>query len=242
MHSDAIERRLYLSLIKRGDVVIDGGANTGFLAKLFCGLVGREGEVHAFEPFPPTFNRLAQTTARYSRPPLFCNNSGLGDSEGEFEFTMPAGDAGQTSLRQHSIGSWANSPQVTRFQCAVTTLDNYARESELKRLDFLKLDIEGAELLAIRGGRETLKRLQPLVYFELFPALLSNFGFFPTDLFEELEGLGYSEFWIHETAITELPEGKWRAFVAGVDIESVNVLALPTLADRTKLRDALAGC
>ena len=60
----SLEKRLYLSLIREGDVVFDLGANLGYFTLLFSDLVGRGGEVHAFEPVPPTFARLRETIRR----------------------------------------------------------------------------------------------------------------------------------------------------------------------------------
>ena len=53
--SGCLEKRVYLALVREGDVVFDIGANLGHFTLLFSDLVGRRGEVHAFEPVPPTF-------------------------------------------------------------------------------------------------------------------------------------------------------------------------------------------
>jgi predicted methyltransferase len=54
----SLEKKLYLSLVRPGDIVFDIGANQGYFTLLFSDLVGPAGYVHAFEPVPPTFARL----------------------------------------------------------------------------------------------------------------------------------------------------------------------------------------
>jgi hypothetical protein len=59
------EKRLYISIISKGDVVIDAGANVGYFTMLFSDLVGPYGRVHAFEPVPATFSILSRNLQRF---------------------------------------------------------------------------------------------------------------------------------------------------------------------------------
>ena len=55
------DKFIFLNLLKRGDLVIDGGGNIGYYSSFFCRLVGTHGQVHTFEPVEPTFNILSNT-------------------------------------------------------------------------------------------------------------------------------------------------------------------------------------
>ena len=55
----SLEKRTFLRLLRLGDVVVDVGANAGYFTLLFSDIVGASGEVHAFEPIAPTFDRLS---------------------------------------------------------------------------------------------------------------------------------------------------------------------------------------
>ena len=59
------EKRLYISILRKGDVVIDAGANVGYFTMLFSDLVGAYGHVHAFEPVPATFSLLSENVRRF---------------------------------------------------------------------------------------------------------------------------------------------------------------------------------
>src|SRR5262245_22362277 len=75
-----LEKILYLRLIRRGDAVLDVGANTGYYTLLFSHLAGAHGRVHAFEPVPPTFALLSRNTRRADNVVL--NDCAVSDTAG----------------------------------------------------------------------------------------------------------------------------------------------------------------
>jgi len=193
--SKNIEKMTLLRLVKNGDVVFDIGANQGDFTVLFAGLVGEKGVVHAFEPVPPTYMNLRRRVAQEC--PLgnvSINNFGLGDSPGSFPINVPAGDFGQASLRTHNVGSWAK-PDREVFSCDIKTLDSYVEETNLKRLDFVKIDVEGAELLALNGSQKTLQELHPVIQFEYYSPWTEGFGYKAENIIALVRSLGYARFY-----------------------------------------------
>ena len=189
----SIEKRAFLALIRRGDVVFDIGANRGHFTRLFSRMVGREGAVHAFEPAPHTFETLRESFSSGGYPPnVTFNLCALGEASGKTRIIIPGGDDGQASLRVHTGGSWTAAAPTQSDACNVVTLDDYA--AGLERVDFMKCDIEGAELPAIRGGRATLTRLKPMLWIEVNPEWTRDFGYCALDLLNELRALGYDTF------------------------------------------------
>jgi len=185
------EKLAFLTLIRNGDSVLDIGANFGVYTVLFSNIVGRAGAVHAFEPVPPTFVALSRRVKREQRfKNIFLNNVGLSEERGTFEMEVPSGDFGQASLRQHSVGSWSKGGRE-KFKCGVRTLDDYADENRLKEIHFIKLDIEGGEFLALKGGAGVLRRSKPVIHLEFFPAWTKAFGYSAEDLLEFLRSFGY---------------------------------------------------
>lgn len=239
---DTIEKRLYLSLVRPGDVVVEGGANRGFYTRLFCRLVGKGGEVHAFEPFPATFEKLKAATADCKKPPCFINQAGLGEAPGDFDFNMPGTDDGHTSLRPHSFGAWENEAQVTVIKCRVTTLDEYAAEVGLKRLNFVKLDIEGAELPALRGGRKTLAQFQPILVFELCATWMTNFGLTAADVLAELTALGYRKFWTQRDTVARIASADLAESFSQAAIDPANIVAVPEAVPIERVEQMLRDC
>lgn len=196
------EKYTYLNLIKEGDTVIEGGANVGYFTKLFAQIVGRPGDLHAFEPTPSTFKILELNCAQ-ARLPHFpkLNCHGLSDKEDAAIIHVPEGDSGQASLIPHSVGSWKNQNTSNTQKIKLTTLDEYSRLKAFKKIDFLKLDIEGAELLALKGALNTLKAFQPIIHMEVCSHFLKDFGAKVSDLTDLLENLGYDRFLAYEENI-----------------------------------------
>jgi FkbM family methyltransferase len=153
------ELRIMLDLVSPGDVVFDVGANRGYFTQLYSLLVGRHGRVFAFEPVPTTFRVLqARMAERQVIPNFELVDVAFSDTSGTAVMHLPGQDDGQASLQPHSgVGSWTADPAAT-FPCRQVRLDDFVRERGISRLDFLKCDVEGAELLVLRGACATLKK------------------------------------------------------------------------------------
>jgi FkbM family methyltransferase len=193
------EKRLYLKLIHRGDVVFDVGANFGYFTLLFSDLIGPNGSVHAFEPVLPTFERLSrriEVDELYSN--VFIKLAACSDKTGSAEITVPNDDFGQASMCQHRLGSWASTSSFKTYPIQTIRLDDYAAAQSLRVVDFIKCDAEGAELLVLRGAVTILQRWRPLLSLEVADFWTSDFGYCAGDLANFLIGCGYSEFIIGE--------------------------------------------
>jgi FkbM family methyltransferase len=134
-----------------GDVVVDCGTCIGDMSVIFAGLVGPQGHVHGFDPVP-LHNRFCALQA--SRNP---------DLSGAMTFNQLAvgkevrkvGAGGRVDCQQISPGGL----QVDTFD--VTTLDSYVDENKIERVDFIKMDVEGAEEDSLIGAEATIRRFKP---------------------------------------------------------------------------------
>ena len=192
-----VDKLIFLSVVNRGDVVIDVGANRGYYTVLFSHLVGPTGKVHAFEPVPPTFATLKETVksdARYNNVEL--NSLALSDQNGTDTIYLPGTDDGQSSLRTHTSGSWSDEAAVKSYEIKTNSLDTFAAEHNIERLNFIKIDTEGAELLVINGGANVIERHHPIVYAEIFNDWSQDFHYTSADLVARLMALGYRTFYL----------------------------------------------
>jgi FkbM family methyltransferase len=143
--------------LRPGDVVLDVGAHVGVhaltAARRLRALGG--GRVIAFEPTPDAA-AAARTAAARNGLAVEVVPAALGEADGQVELRgdprYPSHDAGVRS-------QFGEGDVVARVP--VVTFDGWARETGLDRLDVVKIDIEGAEILALRGMRESLTRLRP---------------------------------------------------------------------------------
>jgi len=175
------EKQLYLRTIRRGDVIFDVGANIGYYSVLFTKLCGKRGFVHCFEPVPETFQLLLDSLV--NSPNAKANNLAAGDSEESLEISYDPEDSEKATL----LGQSDSTSSVRMVK--VLPLDVYAREIRLKRLDFLKCDVEGFELKALKGMKDTLANHLPQISLEVTLPRQQRF-----ELIDFLKNLGYDSF------------------------------------------------
>jgi FkbM family methyltransferase len=158
----------------RSFTCLDVGANIGVftlaLARLCPG-----GRIFAFEPSPSTFRFLSENINSHACTTVVAVPLALADHDGKvlfhdvsfFEagsFTVPDG----SPLTSEVIGSDLRS-------VACEKLDTFVQRAGLKRVDFIKIDVEGSELSVLEGAGETLTHFHPLVMLEFNSFALSVF-------------------------------------------------------------------
>jgi FkbM family methyltransferase len=138
-----------------GDVVLDLGACIGTTSLLFQSLVGESGKVYAFEPV--TYELLKKNLRENGLDDVEVISKGVSDRAGkaQIEISDFCLDSSITQ-RDYTQGYYP-----TRREIELTTLDEMAEEFSLERVDFIKMDIEGAEQLAIRGADKLIRRHMP---------------------------------------------------------------------------------
>lgn len=184
-----------LAGIRPGETVVDCGAHIGAFALMAARRVGPSGRVLAFEPGPETLALLRENAARAALHQLEIHACALGDRDGTAELFVGTGPQGNPAA-----DALFRSPGRRAVQVPLRRLDTVLKEAGVARVDHLKIDIEGAELLALSGAAETLSRTHRVVM-EVHPArvepravlaLLSAAGFSCRTLSEKpllVEGL-----------------------------------------------------
>ncbi len=144
-------------LVKEGDTVVDAGANIGAVTVHLSKCVGASGRVLAVEMLPETANRLRQTIALSNLGNVEVVEKALSSDVGQtITAHIPLGNFGQAS-----IVDLANS-NTRQVDVLSTTLDQVT--SGLERIALIKMDLEGAEPIALAGALETLKRTQAIIF------------------------------------------------------------------------------
>ncbi|MDR1149856.1 MAG: FkbM family methyltransferase [Spirochaetaceae bacterium] len=143
--------------VKEGDVVIDAGAWIGDFSA-YAAMRGGGG-IFAFEPENTNFPLLKKTAALNGNK-IFPVNKGLGKTECEMELYCGAGETGVASSIL-APNSDARRDTLIAKKIQITTLDKFAHEQNLKSVDFIKADIEGAERDMLDGARGVLKEFAP---------------------------------------------------------------------------------
>jgi FkbM family methyltransferase len=219
--------------VSEGDVVFDIGANLGVHTALLAQLSGPSGRIFAFEPNPELHPTLALTIEGMQNATL-CRYA-LSDEDGQATFFVP---------RDHAMGSlsdWTAMEPMAELRERLALgkaraipvpqqrIDDLIARGVLPRPNFIKCDVEGAELKVFRGAKDTLDRIDaPVILFEAGPESAGGFGLTMTDAADFLGALplpGYRFF--------EIGGGGSLRSVQPSDLkkQNQNVLAVPR-ADR----------
>ncbi len=187
------ELDLVAALVGAGDVAVDVGANHGMWTLALSPAVGEAGRVYSFEPVPFTFGVLSAVVRRGRLANVTLVNKGCSDRVATMEMTVPlqslgAGDDLQAHLAQRG-GEDGDAGESVEVSCEMTTLDSTL--AGIEGVSLLKLDIEGAELLALRGAAGLIARERPAIVCEVDAEFLAGFGQEPRDVVEFLGQWGY---------------------------------------------------
>ena len=176
------------SIIRPGDVCLDVGANFGWYTTLLSRLVGPTGKVHAFEPFPASFEKLDDNVNRLpGASNVTINNVAVGDSNKTGAITL---DDAEHSGFVSVVDIEAVDPSATK--CEMIPLTDYlGTHLDGREVTFLKADIEGAELPMLRGAEPIFAQSQlPILLIEMVADTSARFGYTPNDILHHLSARG----------------------------------------------------
>jgi FkbM family methyltransferase len=173
--------------VPAGGTVIDAGAHLGYFSLAFGRRVGPMGSVHAFECDPRLVPRLRRHVEINGMDWITVNARGLLDRSTDDQSLYLPEQLGWASTLE---GAWGATEAAT---VSMVSLDEYVDESGLapQQLSFVKLDVEGCELRALIGARETLRSASAPVLIEFLPARIRAVGDDPQDLITLFDELGY---------------------------------------------------
>jgi FkbM family methyltransferase len=154
LHELHVQKALQREL-RPGAVFWDVGAHIGFTSLIASRIVGLDGRVEAFEPFPPNVERLARSVGLNGFTNLTVHPQAITDRDGTARFHLH-----ESSLQ----GSLVEDPTAAAIEVACETLDTVVRR--LPRPDLIKVDAEGAELDVLEGGRQLLTTTRPRLIVE----------------------------------------------------------------------------
>lgn len=144
-------------------VSIDIGANYGFYTILLAHS-SPKGMVHSFEPVPWLNARMLHNAKINGLTNIIPNEMVLSNSTGCVNLHVPSDD----DPNQGTATIWQNHGAGPRKIVTVksVTLSEYVKERRLEKLDFIKIDVEGAEDLVIEGGIDAIKQFRPILIIE----------------------------------------------------------------------------
>jgi FkbM family methyltransferase len=224
--------------IRPGDVALDVGAHVGLFTLLAASLVGEGGRVHAFEPVPDNFERLARNVALNGLTNTHVNRLAVFDHEGEVGLGLSKGKVAGETTGDFTVGG-----QVATVTASSVTLDAYLERFETGPLRLVKIDVEGSEPSVLIGMARTLSEAPPAaIVFEHNARMLLAQGNNPTAAFEQLRSHGYR---IHRLgpsgALRRLPgDERLTAAARRMDLEESKSRLAIVLHERSTFFNAVA--
>lgn len=166
----AVEK-LLKRVLRKGDIFFDIGSNVGFYTFFAAPLCGETGSIHAFEANSALkVNLLRSAALNQFSDRININSVAVGETHGgEACLYMPT-DTQAIGIPSTYLHEWLN-PEL-KMSVPLISIDGYIHEKRLPRVDVIKIDIEGAELVAFKGMKNTLNNTPPTL---IICELMSNF-------------------------------------------------------------------
>jgi len=213
------------TVLRPGQTAIDVGANVGYFTAVMAQCVGPGGRVWSFEPVPETFELLTLCNSLNDYAHVTPIRVALGAANGSIEITYDRRHSGIATMHPDQV---AGDTQRVELR----SLDGLVAAGEVgRRPDLIKVDVEGHELEALRGARETIAEAQPTIVFELNERTARVAGWSLAQLAELLLSLGdYSFFLIDDDGTHPLDPFSFRLERNEALDPHVDVLARPARA------------
>ncbi|OGP14718.1 MAG: hypothetical protein A2052_03105 [Deltaproteobacteria bacterium GWA2_54_12] len=187
---------MILSLVHDGDRVFDIGGNIGWYS-INIARAKPNTNVLVFEPIPKTYGYLARNIELNDVKNVEAFNFGFSDVEKEIPFFYYPEGSGNASL-----ANLFGSDSVVQVQACVKCLDAFVKENP-PGVDFIKCDVEGAELFVFRGGINAIRKHKPVIFSELLRKWAGKFNYHPNEVIRLLAGEGYRCFTVRGKGLVE---------------------------------------
>ena len=171
----SVEKRtmeLFRLLISEGDIVVEIGGHIGFMTVYFSHLTGNNGSVYVFEPASNNLPFLKTNISLQKKHNIVLIEKAISDTEGVAVFYMEKITGQNNSLIQDHLGPYSHKnlkDESLKFiqHVETITLDNFISEKKINQINFVKIDIEGAELMALNGMKNMLNKFKPRIMLEV---------------------------------------------------------------------------
>jgi len=196
--------------LKPGHVFFDVGAHHGWVSMWTLPLVGKEGMVYSFEPSPANLSILEwhRTSNDFSQWAIVPKAVSDVDAEEEEFFLIDTGDSPMNSLTTGVPGTPLMSERdIRKIFIQTITLDTFCSEVSL-RPNLVKIDVEGAELLVLRGAARLLGESHPTIILAVHPYWLPT-GQSSQQIFELLTRYGYTMYDSEGCLVEHLQSGEY---------------------------------
>lgn len=184
------------AILSAGKTFVDVGANVGIYTLAASRIVGQSGRVIAFEPSVQSFPTLKENISLNGLTNVQAFRVALSDKAGE-AFLSHGDDPGKNSLGNDS---WR---ERRGEEVETLSLDEALQEASVERVDVIKMDVEGAEELVLRGANKVVASHKPAIIFEVNQEAAARLGLSHHGAWDQLQSFGYKFFRVGDNAVHE---------------------------------------
>jgi FkbM family methyltransferase len=171
-------------VLSPGSVFVDAGANVGIYTVIASKLVGETGKVLAFEPAAETYPTLDRNVEINKMANVKVFHAAISDKPGTARFYHV-----NNAPNSYSLG--ADGEKTAFEEVSVVTLEDVFRSEGINRFDLMKIDVEGAEELVLRGGKSLITQMRPEIIFEMTADKPQKLGLEQDGAWKLLQEWGY---------------------------------------------------
>lgn len=201
---DVIGKSLYVSglferqevqfikhVLQPGMIFFDIGANMGFYSLIAAKRLGESGKIHSFEPNPRMFEELKYNIDLNGFSNVKLNCLALADRTRVARLSRY--ERGKEVYCSLSDRNFPGADIIGYDDVRVETLYNYVKKMGINRIDLIKMDVEGAELMVLQGALSLLESGVPrMIIFELAQINVAGFGYHCEEVLDLLRSFGYT--------------------------------------------------
>lgn len=193
-------------VVKMGDKVLDIGANIGYHTTIFSKLIGGTGKVFAFEPDPENFRLLKKNIEINNCQNAILVNKALSDKEEKIKLYLS-----EYNMGDHRTYDSSDGRKFVEVDCI--SIDSYFKDKDSK-IDFIKIDIQGAEYSVLKGMRTLFRNNKELkLLTEFWPIGLKRSGIDPYQYLDLLLSFEFNLYLIENEKMTPVdPQSLLKTF------------------------------
>lgn len=216
---DAFEISLMKKYIKAGDTVLDIGANIGFYAEILSGIVGEKGKVHCFEPDTTNFEHLKNRCQKLTNVQI--NNKAVSEKTEVIKIYTSK----QLNVDHRTYKPDDYDEEIDINGIAIDEYLSFDSAQDDKMVNFIKMDIQGFEMSAVKGMTKTLQSPNLKMLSEFWPYGMRKAGTSVLDYFYFLKQYNFYVYLVDNNQLIELTEEKVKTFLELPESNYMNIFA-----------------
>lgn len=150
------------TLLPKGGIFIDVGANMGYFSVFAAKIVGDKGRVIAIEPSSREFDRLEHNLKLNRLKNASAHRLAITDKVGKTKISIATDERSSLNTIGYEF-SVKGVEKIKTEEVESTTFDNFLKTARIKKIDLIKLDVEGSEIRALKGAERSIKKYRPII-------------------------------------------------------------------------------